>query len=456
MSKDKNAVGAVGTTGQFVGLIANLFVGFSVGVNVVVARCIGANDEEGTSRCVHTSIPVALILGVICSVCGILVARSVLAWMGVQGDVLELAVRYVCIYFLGTPFNALYLYLSSVCRANGDSKTPLYIGVFAGLLNVGLNALFILGFQLSVEGVAIATVLSQLFSAIVIFIKQVKVNDWTKISFRKIKVHIQSVKEIIAVGFPSAVQATISSLSIVIVQTGVLTVNKMYCFPDTDYQPVLAGVGVAQNLLSFLDTALNAISVGMIAVAAQNVGAKKWGRVYQSVLCASIMVLALGIPVGGGLILFREPLFALYGLGEGVSETLRGMAFDSALTLLICEGAFYCLCGFMYIGTGLLRSVGKSTTAMVIALVGAILFRILWILFIFPLKPTLVMAYACYPITWLLTTVVLAIVCSIVLSKKRKEQKDSEEEIKQDVNESINEETNVETNEETQDLSAIV
>ena len=447
LSKDKNAVGAVGTTGQFVGLIANLFVGFSVGVNVVVARCIGANDEEGTSRCVHTSIPVALILGVICSVCGILVARSVLSWMGVQGDVLELAVRYVCIYFLGTPFNALYLYLSSVCRANGDSKTPLYIGVFAGLLNVGLNALFILGFQLSVEGVAIATVLSQLFSAIVIFIKQVKV-DWTKISFRKIKVHIQSVKEIIAVGFPSAVQATISSLSIVIVQTGVLTVNKMYCFPDTDYQPVLAGVGVAQNLLSFLDTALNAISVGMIAVAAQNVGAKKWGRVYQSVLCASIMVLALGIPVGGGLILFREPLFALYGLGEGVSEMLRGMAFDSALTLLICEGAFYCLCGFMYIGTGLLRSVGKSTTAMVIALVGAILFRILWILFIFPLKSTLVMAYACYPITWLLTTVVLAIVCSIVLSKKRKEQKVSEEESKQNVNE--------EANVETEDLSATV
>ncbi len=165
LSKDNNAVGAVGTTGQFLGVIINLFIGFSVGVNVVTARCIGSKDEEATRRCVHTAIPMALILGITCTILGIFVAHGVLSWIGVQGEVLELAVRYVKIYFLGTPFNAVYLYLASVCRANGDSKTPLYIGVFSGLLNVGLNTLFVVGLQLTVEGVALATVISQLFSA---------------------------------------------------------------------------------------------------------------------------------------------------------------------------------------------------------------------------------------------------------------------------------------------------
>ncbi len=219
----------------------------------------------------------------------------------------------------------------------------------------------------------------------------------------------------------------------VIVQTGVLTVNEMYLFPATEYQPVLAGVGVAGNLLSFLDGGLSAISTGMIAVASQNVGAKKWERVYRSMLCGVVLVLATGLPIGGALILFHEPLFALYGLGEGVSEALKEIAFDSAMTLLIYEGGFYCLCGFMYIGSGLLRSVGKSNTAMIITLVGAVLFRILWILFIFPLKPTLVMAYCCYPITWVLTSIVLGIVSFIVLSKKRKEEVEQEEQPSQEV-----------------------
>lgn len=155
-------------------------------------------------------------------------------------------------------------------------------------------------------------------------------------------------------------------------------------------------------------------------MASQNVGAKNFKRVFRVMFCGIGTVLLFGVPIGVGL---SEPLFTLYGLGEGVSESLRKIAYESAVALLICEGACYCLCGFMDFRSGVLRSLGKSTTAMVITLIGAVLFRILWTLFIFPLNPTLLMAYICYPITWVLTTIVLAIICIPLLSKRIKQQK---------------------------------
>ena len=427
LSKNTNAVGSIGTTGQFIGLFTNLYIGFSVGVNVVVARNIGAKNEEKVSRSVHSAIVIAIVCGLFCCVSAVIAARPVLTLMGVEGAVLDLAVRYIYFYMIGTPFTALYLYLVAISRAKGDSRTPLIIGLFSGLLNVVLNLFFVLGLNLDVEGVALATAISNVVSSLILLIKQMRVSDLTKIYIKKIKLYKDSVKEIIFVGIPSAIQNIIGSLSIVIIQTGVLTVNSMHLYPDTDYQPVMAGVGVALNLIRFTENALSAVYVGAMAVASQNMGAKNYKRIYSVIGAGVITVLLFGLPLGIGMVLFHEPLFALYGLGKGVSIALKDLAFNSALTVLIVEGALFFICGFMDLGTGILRALGKSTTAMAITLIGAVLFRILWILFIFPLHPTLVMAYICYPITWVLTTITSATICLVTLSKKIKNQKSENE-----------------------------
>lgn len=262
LSSEPNAVGAIGTTGSFINLIVNIFIGFSVGANVVVAREIGAKDGERTKNAVHTALIMAVAFGALGMLLGQIVSEPVLRSMGNSGNLLELAVAYTRIYFLGVPFLALTNYLIAVFRAKGDAKTPLFVLMSTGLFNVGMNFFFVLVAGLSVEGVAIATSLSNVASVVVLLIKLHRDKDYTTFSWKRLKIDKSAFRDIVVNGFPAGVQGALFSLSNMIIQSSVVTVNNNLCPPNRTYDPIVNGSAAAANIEGFVYTSMNAVYQG--------------------------------------------------------------------------------------------------------------------------------------------------------------------------------------------------
>ena len=422
LSSEANAVGAIGTTGPFLSLILNTFIGFSIGANVVVARGIGADDKDSVQKAVHTSLLMAIIFGIGGAVVGIAVTKAVLTAMGNQGSLLTLAVRYAYIYCAGLPFVALTNYLSAIFRAKGNAKYPLLVLTSAGLVNVVFNLFFVLVFGMSVEGVALATVISNAVSFVALLVKLRKEDDYTKFSFRKLKMDGRAFKEIVRVGLPAGIQGALFSLSNMLIQSSVVTVNNNSVPVGTDYQPIVNGNAAAGNIDAFIYTAMNAVTQGAITFTGQNMGAKKPERVkpimYNCFLISSI----IGIVLGLSFVLFRTPLLSLYGVVQGEAGSLEHLAYDAATKRLLWVGLPYFLCGIMDNCSGVLRGLGRSLTSTVIALVGSCLFRVVWTLALFPLKPILEMVYVCYPVTWILTASVSFIIIQLIVKELKKQK----------------------------------
>ena len=417
LSSESNAVGAIGTTSSFVHFIVNVFIGFSVGANVVVARSIGANDRENTQKAVHTSLIMALMFGVLGAVLGVAVSRTVLKAMGNTGSLLDLAVKYTDFYFLGVPFLALTNYLSAIFRAKGDAKTPLIVLSLAGVLNVLLNLFFVVVVGLSVEGVAIATSAANVFSFIVLLGKLRKDQDFTTFSFGQLKIERKAFREIVRVGLPAAIQGALFSLSNMLIQSSIVTVNNKLCPTGIDYQPVVNGNAAAANLEGFVYTAMNAVSQGAITFVSQNMGAEKPERVNPVLYNCFLLVSIIGVVMGGLIFLFKTPLLGLYGVTPGVEGRLESLAMQAATVRMCFICAPYFLCGLMDVCTGVLRGLGKSLTSTVIALVGSCLLRVVWLLTVFPANQTLEMIFICYPLSWTLTTLVAFAIIQILVKK---------------------------------------
>ena len=358
LSHEQNAVGAIGTTGSFIHLIVNVFIGFSVGANVVVAREIGAKDKERTQNAVHTSILMAVIFGVIGMALGLAVSRPVLRLMGASGNLLDLAVQYTVFYFLGVPFLALTNYLIAIFRAKGDSKTPLVVLALAGLLNVGLNLFFVLVVGFSVEGVAIATSIANLASFIALLIKLRKDQDYTTFSFKRLKLERSAFKDIVVNGVPAGIQGALFALSNILIQSSIVTVNNNLVPKGTELAPVVNGCAATGNIEGFVYTAMNAVYQGAITVTSQNVGAKKTRRVKRILYSCLLAVFTVGVVMSGLAYLFREPLLALYGVKGGAAGSLEALALESALIRYDYIIAIYFLCGLMDVCSGVLRGLG--------------------------------------------------------------------------------------------------
>jgi len=419
-SSEENAVAAIGTTTAFINLIVNIFIGFSVGANVVVARQIGAKNRENTQKAVHTSIVMAVIFGFLGMIIGLLAAKPVMTMMGNTGSLLTLAVRYTYIYFLGIPFLSLTNYLIAIFRAKGDSKTPLIVLMTAGLLNVGLNFFFVLIVGLSVEGVAIATSVSNLFSSAILLVKLQKDQDDTQFSWKKLRIDKRSFSDITVNGVPAGIQGALFSLSNMIIQSSVVRVNNTLC-PNTSYAPVVDGNAAATNLESFVYTAMNAVYQGAITFTSQNIGAKKPRRVYKILYNCLGIVIAIGVCFSALVYLLRIPLLGLYGVELGVEGSLQRIAFETAHTRFKYICLLYFLCGTMDVCSGTLRGLGKSFVSMIISLVGACLFRLVWIWTVFSNNPTLDMIYISYPISWTLTCITGFTIIQICLRKMVKQ-----------------------------------
>ena len=417
LSHEQNAVGAIGMTGSFINLVLNVFIGFSVGANVVVAREIGAKDKERTQNAVHTALLMAVIFGAVGMAIGLAISRPVLHLMGADGNLLDLAVRYTYIYFIGVPFLALTNYLIAIFRAKGDSKTPLVVLCFAGLFNVGMNLFFVLGAGLSVEGVALATSLANALSVVILLIKLHKDQDYTTFSFKRLRLEKASFKDIVVNGVPAGIQGALFSLSNILIQSSIVSVNNSLVPPGSEYAPIVNGSAAAGNIEGFVYTAMNAVYQGAITVTSQNIGAEKPHRVKRVMYSCLLAVFCVGAFMAGLAYLLKYPLLSLYGIEKGVEGSMEALAMKAALVRFNLIVLTYPICGLMDVCSGVLRGMGKAIVSTIISLFGACLLRLIWLWTVFPAYPTLEIIFISYPVTWVITVICAFIMIQFLLKK---------------------------------------
>ncbi len=398
------ALAAVSSTGALVNLIITLFMGVSVGVNVVVARYYGAGEKKEISSTVHTAVTLSLIFGLLVAMIGFFFSRTFLGWMQSPEDVIEKAALYLRIYFLGVPFSMVYNFGTAILRAIGDTRRPMLFLLFAGIINVILNLVLVIVFQMDVAGVAIATSVSQCVSSMLILICLVREkNDAIRLSPSKLRLEKDKVRRILWAGIPSGLQSSLFSLSNVLIQSSVNSFGSV----------VIAGNGAASNLESYIFVAMDSLQVAALTFAGQNLGANKMDRVRKTFpLCIGI-VTAVGVVLGLVLAFFGSNLISIYDSNEKV--------ISAGLTRTMMFGFTYFTCGIMNVCGGFVRGLGYSLLPTLVSLIGSCGLRILWIYTAFLAYPTLFCLYLSYPLSWIVTAVALFLADLIVFQKVAKE-----------------------------------
>ncbi len=380
------ALSAVGSNGALVNLIVNCFMGLSVGAGVAVSRNFGAKNEEGISKTLHTAIATALISSVFVGFIGIAFARPLLTLIQTPADVIDGAVLYIRIFFLGMPFNLVYNFGAAMLRAVGDTKRPLKYLSFAGIINVLLNLFFVIVLKMSVAGVAIATITAQAISTFFIIRCFLRGETVLKLDIKKIKIEKEELKGIVKIGLPAGISGSLFSLSNVTIQSAVNT------FGST----VVAGNVAGANIGGFIFTSMSCVSQAALTSAAQNIGAKQYKRMRSGILNASCIIMLIGIFLGGFLFIFAPQLVSLYNSSPEVVEI-------GVLRLRVMS-AFYSLCGLMDVGSGQLRGMGISLAPTLVSFVGICVFRLFWVGVVFPQYNSLLIIYYSFPISWTLTS----------------------------------------------------
>ena len=395
----KEALAAVGSTGSLINLIVNLFMGLSVGVNVLYARYIGAADEKNASETLHTSVIVSIICGIILTFVGIISARPMLILMGSPSDVIDQSVLYLRIYFLGMPSLLFYNFGSAVLRAVGDTKRPLIFMSVAGIINVILNLFFVVVMHHGVDGVAIATVISETVSAVMLLICLLREEGCAKLIVSRLKISRDKFIGILRIGLPAGIQGVIFSLSNVIIQS---SVNS---FGST----VMAGNAAAGNLEGFVYVSMNSFYQTCVSFTSQNYSAKKIKRIPHILFLCQMCVIATGLSLGNLMYLNGTHLLSIYNPDPQVIE------YGLIRMRWICVPYF--ACGMMDVFVGSIRGMGYSIVPMIVSLLGACIFRIVWIFTYFQNHRSLDVLYASYVISWVLT-LSAHFICYLIIYRK--------------------------------------
>lgn len=381
----KEALAAVGSTGSLVNLFVNIFLGLSMGSGVMVARYIGEKNDNKVSNCVHTAMVLSIICGFLIGIIGFFFSGEMLKLMKVPDDVLDLATLYLKVYFMGSPGLLAYNFGASVVRATGDTKRPLFILTLSGLVNVILNLVLIIVFKFGVEGVAIATIVSQYLSAVLIIGYLLVINNSCRLNLKKLRVDKNELKHILRLGLPAGIQSSLFSISNVIIQSSVNSFGSV----------AMAGIAAGSNYDSYIFTGTNAVSQTAMTFTSQNIGAKKVeniGKVYRYCL-----LFALGIGVSLGLVglFFSENIVRFFSDDPGVVE------IGAERMRLVMP--FFFFCSLMDVAASQIRGMGKSVEPMLVSLIGACGIRIIWVFFVLPLDRTLINLYWSYPVSWIIT-----------------------------------------------------
>ena len=398
-----SALAAVSSVGALINLLVNAFMGLSVGAAVVVAQDYGAKDYEGVSKTVHTSYLISIIGGIVVGAIGLIFSRQFLIWMGSPEDVLPLSTEYLMIYFAGTPANMAYNFGASILRSVGDTKRPLYFLTISGLVNVVLNLVLVIVFHMGVAGVAYATIISQILSAVMVIVYMMKSKDCVRFVPKNMRIYGDKLKKMLYIGLPAGFQGTVFSLSNVVIQSAVNSFGSL----------VMAGNGAASSLEGFTYTAMNSVYQASLTFVGQNVGAKKYDRINKVQGVCLVLVTIIGLVFGVTTYCLGEPLLSIY-LPNDPEAIPYGIIRMSYIALP------YFLCGMMEVMVGGQRGMGMSFIPMINALLGSCVLRIVWISTVFAADPTLFTLYISYPISWIVTTLAHTVFYFIKLHSLKK------------------------------------
>lgn len=393
------SLAAVTSTGSLINLLINLFMGLSIGANVVVAQAIGHGDHARTEKAVHTSVVVSLLSGVFLAFVGFFCARQFLEWMGSPENVIGLSSLYLKIYFLGMPASLFYNFGSALLRAQGDTQRPLNYLSVAGVVNVCLNLLLVIVFRLDVAGVAIATVISQYISALLVLRCLLRETGPLHLELSQLRVDKEILGVIVRIGLPAGFQGVVFSLSNVVIQSSINSFGDI----------VMAGSGASANIEGFVYAGMNAFYQTCLTFTSQNYGAGKCDRVDKVLLWCQFYALVTGLVLGNLAYLFGPQLLSIYSPSSDV--------IAQGMVRLLYVSVPYALCGIMDVMVGSLRGLGWSVVPMIVSMVGACGLRLLWIATIFQAVRTPQCLYFSYPVTWVITGTV-HILCFLVIRKK--------------------------------------
>lgn len=385
------ALAAVGSTTALINIFTNLFIGISLGANVLAARFYASGKEKEMSETVHTSITLALISGLVMALAGVLLARFALNLMGTPNDVIDQSVLYMRIYFLGMPFFMLYNYGAAILRAVGDTKRPLFFLVISGMTNAVLNLVLVIVFHMGVAGVAIGTIVSQLISSILVLRCLYTSNTSYRLYFSKLGIKTQYLKQIFQVGIPAGIQSTVINLSNALLQSSVNSFGSV----------AMAGYTAANNIFGFLYMSVNAVTQSCMSFTSQNYGVKKLKRMDRVLLDCMILSVGVTLTLGCGAYFFGPVLLKIYTSDADVIRCgVEVLAFTTV--------PYFC-CGIMDLLPGALRGMGYSGVPMILSIIGTVGTRIVWIFGLFPAHRSLSFLFISYPVSWILTILMQAV-----------------------------------------------
>ena len=392
------SLAAVGSTTALINVFTNLFIGISLGSNVLAARYYAAGKEREMSETVHSSLTLALISGILMAFAGLFFSRTALEWMGTPDDVIDLAALYMKIYFIGMPFFMLYNYGAAILRAVGDTKRPLLFLVVSGLVNAGLNMILVICFHMAVEGVAIATVISQLLSCIMVLSCLYRTQGCYQFRFSKLGLKSIYVLQIFQVGIPAGIQSTVINFSNVLLQSSVNSFGSV----------AMAGYTAANNIFGFLYTSVNSVTQACMSFTSQNYGVGKTKRMDRVLIDCLILSCAFSQTMGCCAWFFGPQLLRIY--------TESSAVISCGVEILSFTTVTYFLCGIMDLIPGALRGMGRSAVPMILSIIGTVGTRIVWIFWIFPYHRSLDILFLSYPVSWILT-ILMQVICFFIVRK---------------------------------------
>lgn len=393
------ALAAVGSTTALICTFTNLFIGVSLGANVLAARFYASGKTKEMSETVHTAILLALISGIAMSVIGILCARESLVLIATPDDIIGQAVLYLRIYFLGMPFFMLYNYGAAILRAIGDTKRPLIFLIISGIANAALNMTLVILFHMGVAGVAIGTIISQLISCVLVLTCLYRSEGSYQLRFSKLKINGAYMEQIFQVGVPAGIQSTVINLSNALLQSSVNSFGSI----------AMAGYTAANNILGFLYMSVNSITQACMSFTSQNYGVGKLKRMDKVLRDCAILSISIAAVLGGLAYSFGPQILTVY--------TSDPKVINCGMEILAYTSITYFLCGIMDLFPGALRGMGYSAVPMVLSVIGTVGTRIVWVFGIFPNHRSLSVLFVSYPVSWIIT-IVLQVMCFYFVRKR--------------------------------------
>lgn len=402
-----DALAAVGSTGPLNNLIVNIFLGLSIGSSVLVAQYYGAQDYRSVQEVVHTSMLLSVIAGVFLIFAGVFLARPLLEIMGTPVKVLDQAVLYMRILFVGMPVMMIYNFGAAILRAVGDTRRPLLYLLIAGIINVGLNLFFVTVFHMGAAGVALATVLSQCISAALVVLCLVKSTGCYQLFLKELRITKDKLLQIARIGLPAGIQGAVFSVSNVLIQSSVNSFDYI----------VVAGNTAANNIEGFVYTSMNSLYQASLNFTSQNAGAKKTDRIVPVLVRCLGSVIVIGAGLSALVLLFGRQLLGIY------SPDPQVVGYGLNRLSVVCSTYF--LCGMMDVACGSIRGLGYSVTPTLVSLTGACGLRILWVYTVFAMQRTLFSLYLSYPVSWAITFTA-HLVCFIIFFRRWKARVEAE------------------------------